>query len=78
MQHFLKPASGAARAEVAPPKLLEELLLAAAYGAVAAPDACLAQGTPGDASTCAQKEWKSSRFFVLRAMVASLLEGALI
>ena len=60
MQHFLKPAAGAARAEVIAAELLDEFLLAAADRAIAPLHACLAQGTPGAASTCAQKEEKVS------------------
>jgi hypothetical protein len=60
MQHFLKPAAGAARAEIVATQLLEQLLLTTAHGAVASFHASLAQGTPGAASTCAQKEVKSS------------------
>ena len=75
MQHFLKPAAGAARTEGIAAELLEQLLLAPAHGAVAALDARLAQGTPGAASTCAQKEERASwSFFV--AIRASLLEEA--
>ena len=72
MQHFLKPAAGAARAEVVASKLLEQLLLPTADRAIALLHACLAQGTPGAASTCAQKEERASRFFFF-AMEASVL-----
>jgi hypothetical protein len=63
MQHFLKPAAGAAGAEVIASELLQQLLLAAADRTVAALHASFAQGTPGDASTCAQKEERAFRFF---------------
>ena len=72
MQHFLKPAAGAARAEVVASKLLEQLLLAPANRAITLLHACLAQGTPGAASTCAQKEEWVSRFRFL-AIKASVL-----
>jgi hypothetical protein len=77
MQHFLKPAAGTAGTEVIASKLLEQLLLAAADGPVAPLHASFAQGTPGDASTCAQKEEGASWFFFV-AIQASLLEGAAI
>jgi len=73
MQHFLKPAAGAARAEVVAAQLLEQLLLATADRAIAPLHACLAQGTPGAASTCAQKEERASwfRFFAIVASMQS-------
>ena len=75
MQHFLKPAAGAARAEVIAAELLEQLLLAAMHRSISPLDASFAQGTPGAASTCAQKEERASwSFFV--AIRASLLEEA--
>lgn len=75
MQHFLKPAAGAARAEVIASELLEQLLLPAAHRAIALLHTCLAQGTPGAASTCAQKEYRASRFFFF-AILASVLRKA--
>jgi hypothetical protein len=75
MQHFLKPASGAAGTRVIATELFEELLLAAAHRAIAFLHAGFAQGTPGAASTCAQKEERASRSFFL-AILASLLKEA--
>jgi hypothetical protein len=56
MQHFLKPASGTARAEIIAAELLKQLLLAAVHRAIAAFYASFAQGTPGAAWMCAQKQ----------------------
>ena len=73
MQHFLKPAARAARAEVVAAELLEQLLLTTADRTIPSLHACLAQGTPGAASTCAQKEERASwfRFFAIVASMQS-------
>jgi len=56
MQHFLKPPARAAGTEIIAAKLLEQFLLATANRAVATFDPGFAEGTPGGAWTCAQKE----------------------
>jgi hypothetical protein len=70
MQHFLKPASGAAGTRIIAAELLEQLLLAATDRSIALLHASFAQGTPGAASTCAQKEERASAFIFL-AILAS-------
>jgi hypothetical protein len=68
MQHFLKPAAGAAGAKVIAAKLLDQLLLTTVDRPIAPLHASLAQGTPGDASTSAQKQDRASVvfFFAIR------------
>ena len=60
MQHFLKPASGTARAGVVAAEFLDQFLLSTTHGSVTALHPSLAQGTPGAASTYAQKQWRAS------------------
>jgi hypothetical protein len=65
MQHFLKPASGATWTLIIAAELFEQLLLAASDRPITLLHASFAQGTPGAASTCAQKEEKASWLFFL-------------
>ena len=64
MQHFLKPAPGAARTEIIAAQLLEELFVAM-NESIATTDASFAQGTPFDACWSAQKEWRFSKSLFL-------------
>ena len=78
MQHFLKPAPGAAGTGIIPAEPLEELLLPTPDRAIPALDPGFAQGTPDAACSsarrraCAQKESWVRLFFAIRTL---LLEG---
>src|SRR5262249_20080618 len=67
MQHFLKPATGAAGAEVVAAEFLAQLLVAMDDSATSL-DLSFAQGTPGVACPWAQKECSESISFVCLAI----------
>lgn len=67
MQHFLKPAPGAAWALVVTAEFLHQYL-AAVDDARTTLDLRLAQGTPGDVCWSAQKEASESRSFLFLAI----------
>jgi hypothetical protein len=67
MQHFLKAALRPARARIIPSEPLEQFLVAVDH-AIAALHAGFAQGTPGAACSCAQKEESVSESFVFFAI----------
>jgi len=73
MQHFLKPEARVAWAEIIPAELLEKFDLTALEGAITLLHASFAQGTPGAASTCAQKEERVSKC-LWRGIEASMLK----